>query len=64
MARPAKTTPSVNINLAVDPDLMAKVRLEVFSEVEGKVPHGAYSGFFNTVLKEYFTKQELFRLGD
>lgn len=37
----------------------ARVDLELFSELEGRVPHGAYTRFFQERLREYFDSKRL-----
>jgi hypothetical protein len=41
MPRKAATVPPVEWSLSIPGDLAARVELELFSEVEGKVPYGA-----------------------
>jgi hypothetical protein len=36
------------------PDLRGHIDLALFSEVEGRLPHGALSDFLNTLLERYF----------
>ena len=38
--------------------LAAKLALELFSELEMKVPHGAYKEFFTNLVQEYFDRKE------
>lgn len=54
MARPTKTIRTVYKNIGLPEDLVAKMELELFSEVEGKIPFGAQQAFFTHLLKEYF----------
>ena len=50
--RPIKTT----INLPED--IRTKLDVLLFSPVEGRVPHGAYSKFFVERINEYFLSLE------
>lgn len=43
----------------VPAELRAKVALELFSEVEQRVPHGKYSEFVTALLRRYFDEQTL-----
>jgi hypothetical protein len=57
MARPKKLIRTVYKNIAIPEDLAAKVELELYSEVEGKIPFGAQQEFFSRLLRAYFDKQ-------
>jgi hypothetical protein len=57
MARPKKLIRTVYKNIAIPEDLAAKMELELYSEVEGKIPFGAQQEFFTGLLREYFNKQ-------
>ncbi|MEK6849358.1 MAG: hypothetical protein AABY01_02185 [Nanoarchaeota archaeon] len=54
MGRPALINPTVSIHMQIRSDLMTKVDLLLYSNVEGKVPYGAYQRFFTERLNEYF----------
>lgn len=58
MARgaPVKIIPSERINLHIPADIKAKLDLHLFSEAEGRIPKGAYSKFFEPILRDYFSK--------
>ena len=45
MGRPKKLKPSIEKTICLDADLVAKVDLILFSELEGKVPFGAWQRF-------------------
>ena len=55
--RPAKTIPSTPINLSIPQDLYARLKLHLWSDVEGRVPHGKQSEFFEQLLRDYFNEQ-------
>jgi hypothetical protein len=57
MARPKKLIRTVYKNIAIPEDLAAKVELELYSEVEGKIPFGAQQEFFSRLLRAYFDNQ-------
>lgn len=54
MGRPKQTTPAVFRNIALPEPLANKLDLHLFSEVEGRVPHGAYKVFFSDLLEQFF----------
>lgn len=50
--------PTEALNLRLPLDIKAKIDLHLFSEVEGRVPKGAYAKFFEGLAREFFTKVE------
>lgn len=56
MARPKLAVPSVEKNISLPEDLAAMVDLELFSELEGKVPFGAWKGFITRVIRQHFER--------
>jgi hypothetical protein len=63
MARPKQTIRTVYFHIGLPEDLAAKIQLHVFSELEGKIPMGAYQKFFTEVVRAKFDADEAFRLG-
>ncbi len=59
MPKPANPTPSRSINLHLPADLAMKVSLHLFSELDGRVPQGAYARFFIPLIKQYFAAAHL-----
>lgn len=57
--RPKKTMRPIPFNLSLDEDLHARLELELFSELEGKVPHGAKSSLINLLVREHFRKVDI-----
>jgi len=57
MARPRKTVRTVPKNICLPEDLVAKLELELYSEVEGKIPFGAQQEFFTKLLRDYFNQK-------
>jgi hypothetical protein len=49
---------STSLDLAIPEDLRIKLDLELFSEVEGRVPKGAYKNFICGLLTDYFRQKE------
>lgn len=54
MGRRKNLDPSIPLELSLPESLHAKVTLFLFSNVEGRVPLGAYSNFFIERIREYF----------
>lgn len=44
-------------NLQLPSDLVAKVDLALWSDLEGRVPHGAWARLVNGLLQEWLAKQ-------
>jgi len=57
MARPKKTVPTVFKKIGIPEDLAERLELELYSEVEGKVPFGAMQEFFTALLRKHFEAQ-------
>lgn len=58
MVRPLKKLRPVQMNLSLDEDVVARMKLELWSEVEGRVPHGAQSKLINTLLRKHFRSED------
>lgn len=56
MARPRKAIRSVEKNISLPEDLVAKVDLELWSELEGKVPFGAWQRYVERLIREDLAK--------
>lgn len=52
MPRPKSLTPSAELRIAISQDLRTRLDEMLFSELEDRVPHGAYSRFFNLMLTQ------------
>ena len=59
MARPRSINPSRPLCVHLDEELCARLDLTLFSEVERRVPVGAYQRFFNGRLRELFASESL-----
>lgn len=57
MGRPFNVERSVPLELHLPESLRTKVDLLLFSEIEGRVPRGAYLQFFIGLLNEHFEKR-------
>ena len=58
MARPKKTIRTVYQNIGLPEDLAAKVELELYSDLEEKVPFGAKQEFFTKLVRDFFEERE------
>ena len=47
MGRPRKAVPSIEKNISLPRDLVVAVELELYSEVEGKVPFAAWQRYLD-----------------
>ena len=56
MPKPKKIMRPVRKNLSFPEDLAARVDLMLYSELEQKIPHGAWQGFLMGLMREYFAK--------
>lgn len=54
MARPKKTTRTVFKNIGLPEDLVARLELHLYSDLEGRIPQGAQQEFFTKLLREFF----------
>ena len=58
MKRP-NVIPSQPLNVALPLPLYTQLGAHLFSELEQRVPHGAYSRFMIDLLRGYFTEQSV-----
>lgn len=56
MPRRPNIEPSSRLELKLPESLRAKLDLILWSDAEGRVPHGAYAKFITRLLAEYFDK--------
>jgi threonine synthase len=54
MPRPKQTIPSTFRNIAIPQPLADKLDLHLYSELEERIPTGAYKEFFSNLLVQYF----------
>ena len=58
MPRPASVNKPIEKKLSLDAELVARVELALFSDLEGRVPYGAWSGLIEQLLREHFSRAE------
>ncbi len=52
MPKPRRTIRPTYLNLAIPEDVRALLDLHLYSELEGRVPHGAYSAFICDLIRK------------
>lgn len=57
LSRPPNIQRPVAMNLHLPEDIRAKLDVYLFSNVEGRIPKGAYQAFFIERINEFFAKQ-------
>jgi hypothetical protein len=58
MPRKAAIVPNRHLHTTLPEHLAARLELFLWSEVEGKVPQGAYQAFISARIVEFFDKLE------
>lgn len=59
MARRPNPVPSEQLNVALPLDVHTRLSAHLYSELEGRVPHGAYSRFLVELIRERFAAEFL-----
>lgn len=59
MSKRANTIPSQQLNVALPLPLYTQLSSRLYSELEGRVPHGAYSRYLIDLLRGDFTDEVL-----
>ena len=59
MGRPRKAVPSIEKNISLPRDLVVAVELELYSEVEGKVPFAAWQKYLEDLLRKDLARRAL-----
>ncbi len=59
MSRKANLIPSKQLNVALPMPLYTQLALALYSDLEQRVPYGAFSAFLSERVREYFTHQHL-----
>lgn len=57
MPKPANLDRPTKLGVAIPESLRTRMDLLLFSEVEGRVPHGAYSEYICRLIREDLDKQ-------
>ena len=61
MGRPRKAVPSIEKNVSLPRDLVVAVELELYSEVEGKVPFAAWQKYLEDLIRKDLARRALVR---
>lgn len=56
MPKPKRIDRPVLKNISLPQSVVVPVELELFSELEGRVPHGAWSRLVESLLRDYLTR--------
>ena len=59
MPRPKSANPKITKHIPIDPDLCAKAELQLFSDLEGRVPYKANSDFITQLLRDHFAARQI-----
>ena len=59
MPRPKNIIPSQQLNVALPLPLYTQLGAYLYSELEERVPHGAYSRFLTNLLRGFFSQTQL-----
>jgi hypothetical protein len=58
VGRPASVLRPIKLTMVLPEDIRARLDLYLYSEVEQRIPHGAYQRFFVERIKEFFARLE------
>lgn len=56
MARPKNVIPTLEKKFQIEASLCVRMELELYSDIEGKVPYGAQSEFLNRLIREHYQR--------
>lgn len=59
MPRKPNIVAGTHLHTVIPADVRTRLDLVLYSEVEGRVPHGAYQSFFLARIRDFFETQEL-----
>jgi len=59
MARPAAVDPAIPLTVHVPAEAYRKMTIHLFSELEGRVPRGAYASFLGQLIRAFFSSAYL-----
>ena len=64
MPKPARIDRPVMKNLSLPSSIVVPVEFELYSELEGRVPHGAWAGLMTQLLQDWLAKRQGARKGE
>lgn len=56
MPKPRKAIRPITKSISFPEDIVAQVDLHLFSPLEGRVPHGAWSRLLETLLRDFLSR--------
>lgn len=59
MPRKANIDPPSRLEISLPSSLRARLDLQLFSALEGRVPHGRYAEFFEQLLRSHWEQEHL-----
>ena len=59
MPRPANLIPTESLHIMIPQDVYVRLCLHLHSEVEDRIPHGAFQAFFVARIREFFSDEHL-----
>lgn len=63
MSRPKSNIRKISKNISLHEEVVARMELELYSDVEGRVPIGAQSELIEQLLRQHFADQDAYRRG-
>jgi hypothetical protein len=54
MAKPKKVIPTVEKKISIPTDLCARIEMDLYSELEGRIPYGAQSEFIVGLIRSHY----------
>lgn len=64
MPRPRKAIRPIEKNISLPQDVVARVDLELYSEIDGKVPFGAWQKFIERLIRAELARLDAAREGN
>lgn len=61
MSRPKSNISRISKNISLPEDLVARMELDLFSEVEGRIPVGAQSKLIEQLLREHYNQPAMLK---
>lgn len=61
MGKPKKNIPNIFLKVGLPEDLVARIQLELHSDLEGKIPFGAQQQFFENLVRKHYAEQDAAR---
>lgn len=59
MPRPKNLVKTVFLNVGLPEDIHTQMTLHLWSDMEQRVPHGAFQAFLSSLIREYFKTKSL-----